>query len=260
MRPVRLPPCAAGASPTSTSRAAGSPKPGTGRAQYVCSENLRTLTRAASSRQATSRGQARHATMRACSSRSARDPPCAPTMRNAPPSRAGAGSAPARAATAAAARAAARHLLRGSARSEPALRLVPRVALVGERAAEAAPALGRTLVLRLVDDQGAAAEVLPVQLGDRLLRLVGVLHVDEGEAARPSRVPVGDDLDAGDRPPFSLHQGSDLLLGGVERQVSHVEAVAHVPSPRRPFYDRSAPACATSAPLWHLPGTPCRPT
>ncbi len=33
MRPVRLPPCAAGASPTSTSRAAGSPNPGTGRAQ-----------------------------------------------------------------------------------------------------------------------------------------------------------------------------------------------------------------------------------
>ena len=32
-RPVRLPPCAAGASPTSRIRAAGSPKPGTGRAQ-----------------------------------------------------------------------------------------------------------------------------------------------------------------------------------------------------------------------------------
>ena len=33
-RPVRLPPCAAGARPTMSSRAAGSPKPGTGRAQY----------------------------------------------------------------------------------------------------------------------------------------------------------------------------------------------------------------------------------
>ena len=36
MRPVRLPPCAAGASPTSSTRASGSPKPGSGRAQYVC--------------------------------------------------------------------------------------------------------------------------------------------------------------------------------------------------------------------------------
>ena len=33
IRPVRLPPWAAGASPTSTTRAAGSPKPGSGRAQ-----------------------------------------------------------------------------------------------------------------------------------------------------------------------------------------------------------------------------------
>ena len=32
-RPVRLPPCAAGASPTMRMRAAGSPNPGTGRPQ-----------------------------------------------------------------------------------------------------------------------------------------------------------------------------------------------------------------------------------
>ena len=35
MRPVRLPPWAAGASPTSSTTAAGSPKPGSGRAQYA---------------------------------------------------------------------------------------------------------------------------------------------------------------------------------------------------------------------------------
>jgi hypothetical protein len=34
MRPVRLAPCAAGASPTMSSRASGSPNDGTGRAQY----------------------------------------------------------------------------------------------------------------------------------------------------------------------------------------------------------------------------------
>ena len=36
-RPVRLAPCAAGASPSTSSRASGSPNPGTGRAQYVSS-------------------------------------------------------------------------------------------------------------------------------------------------------------------------------------------------------------------------------
>ena len=36
-RPVRLPPCAAGARPTTSTRAAGSPNPGSGRPQYVSS-------------------------------------------------------------------------------------------------------------------------------------------------------------------------------------------------------------------------------
>src|SRR5712675_3232516 len=188
--------------------------------------------------------------MRACSARSARGPPCAPTIRSALPA-----SAPARAATAAATRAAARHLLRRTPRSESALGLVPPVSLVGEGAAEPAAALRRALVLRLVHHQGAAAEVLPVQLGDRLLHLVGALQVDERESARLSAVFVGDDLDGGDRPPFPFHERTDLLLGGVERQVSHVEAVAHDDLLRRSFYDRSAAPCATSAPMWHLPST-----
>ena len=55
-RPVRFPPCAAGASPTMASRARGSPHPGTGRAQYVQSRKARRFTRPTSSRQRTSRG------------------------------------------------------------------------------------------------------------------------------------------------------------------------------------------------------------
>src|SRR5947209_777391 len=153
MRPVRLPPCAAGASPMRTSRAAGSPNPGTGRAQYVHVPNRRTLMRATSSRHATSRGQARHSTMSACSPRR---------------------------------------------------------------------------VLRLVHHQRATAEVLPVELRDRLLRLLGVFQVDEGETARATRLAIGHDLDGGHVASFSLHERADLLLGRVERQVSHVEAVAHV--------------------------------
>ena len=42
-RPVRLPPCAAGASPTSRTRAPRSPKPGTGRPQYASSRKRATF-------------------------------------------------------------------------------------------------------------------------------------------------------------------------------------------------------------------------
>jgi hypothetical protein len=43
---VRFAPCAAGASPTTSNRASGSPKPGTGLPQYVQSANSRFLSRA----------------------------------------------------------------------------------------------------------------------------------------------------------------------------------------------------------------------
>ena len=56
-RPVRLAPCAAGARPRTSTRAAGSPKPGIGRPQYVSSANAARFSRATCSRHATSRGQ-----------------------------------------------------------------------------------------------------------------------------------------------------------------------------------------------------------
>jgi hypothetical protein len=56
MRPVRLPPCAAGASPTINSRAVASPNPGSGRPQYVSSANRATFSCATCSRHATRRG------------------------------------------------------------------------------------------------------------------------------------------------------------------------------------------------------------
>src|SRR5207247_354145 len=61
VRPVRLPPWAAGASPTTSTRARGSPKPGTGRPQYVQSRNAARFVRATASRYRTSRGHLRHA-------------------------------------------------------------------------------------------------------------------------------------------------------------------------------------------------------
>ena len=68
MRPVRLPPCAAGARPKTTMRASGSPKPGIGRPQYSSPRVRGALDAAAtSSRHATSRGQRRQSTTAASS-------------------------------------------------------------------------------------------------------------------------------------------------------------------------------------------------
>src|SRR5699024_7918547 len=64
-RPVRFAPCAAGARPTSSSCARGSPNPGAGRPQYGSSANARRRRWATSSRQATSRGHARQTLERA---------------------------------------------------------------------------------------------------------------------------------------------------------------------------------------------------
>src|SRR5262245_10698170 len=59
MRPVRLPPCAAGASPTISRRALSEPRLGTGLPQYSWSRKRRTFTRATSSRYTVNRGQSR---------------------------------------------------------------------------------------------------------------------------------------------------------------------------------------------------------
>ena len=67
-RPVRLPPCAAGANPSIRIRGRVDPHPVIGRPQYGSSANERRLTTATSSRHATSRGQARHTLTRASSS------------------------------------------------------------------------------------------------------------------------------------------------------------------------------------------------
>ena len=58
--PVRLPPWAAGASPTITIGAFGSPKPGSGRAQYRSPRKRRGGSDALRSRHSTSRGQRVH--------------------------------------------------------------------------------------------------------------------------------------------------------------------------------------------------------
>src|SRR5438876_7845050 len=69
----------------------------------------------------------------------------------------------------------------------------------GATTAVAAPAAARTallLGLGFVDGQGPALVIEVVQFLDGLLRLRVVLHFDEAEAARASRLAVGDHLSA----------------------------------------------------------------
>ncbi len=70
-RPVRLAPWAAGASPATSTRAAGSPNPGAGRPQYSSSRYAARFSRATVSRHSTRRGHARHPTISAVSASSA---------------------------------------------------------------------------------------------------------------------------------------------------------------------------------------------
>jgi hypothetical protein len=71
-RPVRFPPCAAGARPTTAIRESAGPSPGTGRPQYSSDRNEARLTRATSSRQVTRRGQARQPEIRSSRTGSSR--------------------------------------------------------------------------------------------------------------------------------------------------------------------------------------------
>src|SRR5690606_9259113 len=71
--PVRLPPCAAGASPTTSRRARGSPNPGTGRPQYVSWRKATRFSRATCRQYVRRRGQRSQLMMswEKCASRSA---------------------------------------------------------------------------------------------------------------------------------------------------------------------------------------------
>src|SRR5205823_456795 len=75
-----------------------------------------------------------------------------------------------------------------------------------------------------VDGQVAAPHFLPVQRGDRRLHLA-VFHVHEAKALRPA-VVVRHQAHAGAA--VRREQFLQVLLGGVEGQVAHVESLAHL--------------------------------
>ena len=68
-------------------------------------------------------------------------------------------------------------------------------------------------LLRLVDLERVAVELLTVPLGHRCLRVRGARHLDEGEAAGLAGIAVGDDL-------HLRHFASALLEGGAQRALA----------------------------------------
>src|SRR6185312_5593795 len=81
-------------------------------------------------------------------------------------------------------------------RARPARRRTGPRAPRPKRALPAAPARRRLAAARLglVDLEGPAGELAPVQLRDGLVRLLGVGHLDESEPARTAGLPVGHHL------------------------------------------------------------------
>src|SRR6185436_12869715 len=97
-------------------------------------------------------------------------------------------------------------------------------------AAAAAAAAAGTSLRPLPGDvhaQGAPEELLPVQLGDRLLGRIRARHLDEREASRSTADVVEHERYGGDlstRGELFL----DQVLGRLEGEVPHIKAIRHI--------------------------------
>jgi len=89
----------------------------------------------------------------------------------------------------------------------------------------AAPA-GRALA-SLAHGERPAPELRAVEGADRRLGLGIGGELDEGEAARPPGLPVGDDLHLFDLAPLLLEQGAQLRLVALVGQVAYVQSLSH---------------------------------
>jgi hypothetical protein len=63
-----------------------------------------------------------------------------------------------------------------------------------------------------------------VQAGRGGRRSVGIIHLDEGEAARATRLSIHDHVHAIDRP-VAFEERAELRLGGREGEVSDIELI-----------------------------------
>src|SRR6185503_1331932 len=169
----------------------------------------------------TPRGQRARARAARRSSSSALSPLSAPSAASQAPSP----HKPARSASSCASASTARQASRTASASSPgSLGGAPLPAAAGTAATAATARLARP---RLVDLERAPAEGVAVE---RLHRRVGILlvHLDEPEAARLPGLAVVDER-AGMDAPVLLEQLADLVLGGAERKVAHVQPLHRVP-------------------------------
>src|SRR5439155_3656116 len=105
------------------------------------------------------------------------------------------------------------------------------LAIPPAHAAAAAPtaptaSTGRPLA-SLAHGERPAPERLAVEGADRRLGLGIGGQLDEGEAARPAGLPVGDDLHLLDLAPLLLEEGAQLRLVALVGQVAYVQSLSH---------------------------------
>jgi len=89
--------------------------------------------------------------------------------------------------------------------------------------AAAATATAAGTLLRDVDAQGPAVELLTVERGDRALGVSRAAHLDEAEATGLAGVAVGHDLDLDDLASIGFERGAERAFGSVEVQVANVQ-------------------------------------
>ena len=95
------------------------------------------------------------------------------------------------------------------------------------RPAAAATRTTRSALARFADLERAAVERLPVERGDRLLRVVARCHLHEGESARPSAHAIGDDRDGDDLTAIGRERRAQPFFGGGVGEIADVELGAH---------------------------------
>src|SRR5262245_21268099 len=107
------------------------------------------------------------------------------------------------------------------ARSSPSV--APASPATPSAAATPATASAARALLRLVDAQRSAAELLAVHAGNRRLGLGRAAHLDESEPARLAGVRIGNDFDFHHSATVLLERSAQGILGGLIREVSDVQ-------------------------------------
>src|SRR5262245_60923491 len=90
----------------------------------------------------------------------------------------------------------------------------------------ASPAVTLGTLPGLGDRQSSPAEGLSVERRHGLLGLGVGRQLDEGEAPRPTRLAIGDDLDVLDLTTVLLEERAQLRFVALVRQVTHEQSLA----------------------------------